>query len=124
MALNRDAVLQGGDTFVEVLHAADGCEVSCCGQPMKALVENTVDAAREKHVPVIEKVPGGYRVKVGAVAHPMADDHWIMMIELRAGKQVLRQYLNPGDAPEAVFQTDAAEVSARELCNKHGLWKA
>lgn len=124
MAMNRNAVLQGGNTFVEVIAAAEGCEVSCCGQPMRTLVENTVDAAREKHVPVIEKIPGGYRVKVGAVAHPMADDHWIMMIELQAGNQLLRRYLNPGDAPEAVFQTDATEVVARELCNKHGLWKA
>ena len=124
MALTRNAILQGGATFVEVISGAEGCEVSCCGQPMRTLVENTVDAAREKHVPVIEKIPGGYRVKVGAVAHPMADDHWIMMIELQAGDQLLRRYLNPGDAPEAVFRTDATEVVARELCNKHGLWKA
>ncbi|MCK4657723.1 MAG: desulfoferrodoxin, partial [candidate division Zixibacteria bacterium] len=26
--------------------------------------------------------------------------------------------------PEAVFMVDAAEVTAREYCNLHGLWKS
>ena len=57
-------------TIVEVLHGGDG-ELVCCGQPMKRMVENTVDAAREKHVPVVEKIGGGFKVKVGSVPHPM-----------------------------------------------------
>ena len=107
---------------VEALGDCD-CELSCCGKPMKQLKENTVDAAKEKHVPVIEKVDGGYKVKVGSVAHPMDPDHWIVYIELLAGNQVLRQNLKPGEAPEAVFMTKATDVIAREYCNKHGLWK-
>jgi len=109
--------------IVIVVHAGGG-ELVCCGAPMKLMVENTVDAAKEKHVPVIEKVPGGYKVKVGAVAHPMEEKHWIEWIELMADGMVMTKLLKPGDAPEAVFITDAKSVSAREYCNIHGLWSA
>jgi len=109
--------------IVEVLHGGDG-ELVCCGQPMKRMTENTVDAAKEKHVPVIEKVDGGYKVKVGSVPHPMEEKHWIEFVELIADGKVYRQFLKPGDKPEATFQISAAKVSAREYCNLHGLWKA
>ncbi len=109
--------------IVELLHGGKG-ELVCCGQPMKLLAENTVDAAKEKHVPVIEKVAGGVKVKVGSVAHPMEEKHYIEWIEVLAGDRILRQYLKPGAAPEAVFATDAASVTAREYCNLHGHWKA
>ena len=109
--------------IVEVLHGGAG-ELVCCGQPMKLFTENTVDAAKEKHVPVIEKVDGGYKVKVGDVAHPMEDKHYIEFVELIADGKVYRQFLNPGEAPEAMFSIEAAQVSAREYCNLHGLWKA
>lgn len=109
--------------IVEVLHGGDG-ELVCCGQPMTLQSENTVDAAKEKHVPVIEKVAGGYKVKVGAVAHPMEEKHHIEWIELIAGDKAYRQFLKVGEAPEAFFAVDAPKVSAREYCNLHGLWKA
>jgi len=109
--------------IVMVIHPGGG-ELVCCGAPMKLMVENTVDAAKEKHVPVIEKVPGGYKVKVGAVAHPMEEKHWIEWIELMADGMVMTKLLKPGDAPEAVFITEAKSVSAREYCNLHGLWAA
>lgn len=108
--------------IVEVLNGGKG-ELVCCGQPMKLLVENTVDAAKEKHVPVIEKLADGYRVKVGSVAHPMEEKHYIQWIELVADGRSYIQFLKPGDAPEAVFKVDAKEVYAREYCNLHGLWK-
>jgi len=75
-------------------------------------------------VPVIERTDDGYKVTVGSVPHPMVDDHYIEWIELLADGKAYRQFLKPGDAPEAVFNVTAAEVSAREHCNKHGLWKA
>jgi superoxide reductase len=100
------------------------CDPACCGQPMKALSENTTDAAKEKHVPVIVKTPEGYKVSVGAVAHPMEADHYIEWIELIADGIAYRQYLKPGEKPEATFCVQAGTVSAREFCNKHGLWKA
>jgi superoxide reductase len=109
--------------IVEVLHGGGG-ELVCCGEPMKLYSENTVDAAKEKHVPVIEKIDGGYKVKVGSVAHPMEEKHYIEWIEIIADGKAYRQFLNPGDAPETTFMTDAAQITAREYCNMHGLWKA
>ena len=109
--------------IVEVLHGGEG-ELVCCGQPMVQLVENTVDAAKEKHVPVIEKVEGGVKVKVGDVAHPMEEKHWIEWIEIIADGKAYRQFLNPGETPEAIFDVEAEQITAREYCNIHGLWKA
>lgn len=108
--------------IVEVLQGGAG-ELVCCGEPMAKLTENTTDAAREKHVPVIEKVDGGYQVKVGGVPHPMEEKHYIQWIELLADDKAYRQFLNPGDPPQATFNIQATAVSAREYCNLHGLWK-
>ncbi len=109
--------------IVEILHSGIG-EIICCNEPMSLLVAGSVDAAQEKHVPVIEKVDGGFKVKVGSVAHPMEEKHYITFIELLADGKLYRQALNPGDAPEAFFALDADQVEAREYCNIHGLWKA
>ena len=108
--------------IVEVLHGGAG-QLVCCNQPMTLQKENTVDAAKEKHVPVLEKIDGGYKVTVGSVAHPMEEKHFIEWIELLADGQAYRQFLNPGEVPEAVFNVEAESVSAREFCNLHGLWK-
>jgi len=108
--------------IVEVLHGDKG-QLACCNQPMTLLVENTTDAAYEKHVPVLEKTDDGYRVKVGSAAHPMVEEHYIEWIELVADGASYRKYLNPGDAPEAEFCVQAEKVYAREYCNLHGLWK-
>jgi len=109
--------------IVEVMHTGAG-ELVCCGQPMDLMEENSVDAATEKHVPVIEKADNGYRVTVGSVAHPMEEKHYIEWIELIAGDKVYREFLNPGAPAEAVFLIDAESIEVRELCNVHGLWKA
>jgi len=109
--------------IVEVMHGGAG-ELVCCGQPMKLFVENTVDAAKEKHVPVIEKTAEGFKVKVGSVAHPMEEKHYIEWIEVIAGGKTYCQFLKPGEAAEATFCIDADQVTAREYCNLHGLWKA
>ena len=108
--------------IVEVLHGGDG-ELVCCGEPMKLMVENKVDAAKEKHVPVIEKISGGVKVKVGSVAHPMEDKHYIEWIEIIADGKAYRQFLKLGEKPEASFQVTADKIQAREYCNLHGLWK-
>ena len=109
--------------IVEVVHAAGGT-LACCGQPMDLLTENTTDAAVEKHVPVIETAGGGIRVAVGSVAHPMGDDHYIEWIEVLVDGKAYRQFLNPGDTPEAFFAIEGTNVSARAYCNLHGLWKS
>jgi len=109
--------------IVEVLHGGEG-ELVCCGEPMKFFEENTVDAAKEKHVPVVEKIDGGFKVMVGSVAHPMEDKHYIEWIEATTGDgRVYRKFLSPGMAPEASFMIDADSITAREYCNLHGLWK-
>jgi len=108
--------------IVEVLTGGKG-ELVCCGQPMELLDEQTADKTTEKHVPVIEKTDAGYKVVVGTTLHPMEEKHYIEWIELVADGRAYREFLKPGDAPEATFCIDAAEVRAREHCNVHGLWK-
>ena len=108
--------------IIEVIHEGKG-ELVCCGQPMTQMKENTVDAAREKHVPVIEKVPDGVKVKVGSVAHPMEEKHYIEWIEIIADGKAYKQFIKPGEAPESTFNVDAKQITAREYCNLHGLWK-
>jgi superoxide reductase len=109
--------------IVELVHGGVGALV-CCNQKMVKLTENTVDAAKEKHVPVIEVGADSITVKVGSVAHPMLDEHYIEWIELIADGKVYRQNLNPGEAPQAVFPLVAEKLTVREYCNLHGLWAA
>ncbi|NLD91466.1 MAG: desulfoferrodoxin FeS4 iron-binding domain-containing protein [Fibrobacter sp.] len=96
----------------------------CCGQEMKELVPNSVDAAKEKHVPVIVREGNKVTVKVGSVAHPMTKEHYILFVELLAGNQVLRHDFKEDDTvAEAVFYVDEnVPVVAREYCNLHGFW--
>lgn len=110
--------------MVEMIHEGAG-ELVCCNQPMALMTENTTDAAKEKHVPVIQKTGRGVKVTVGSVMHPMEQKHYIEWIELIAGNSAIRRFLKPGDQPVAEFDcADATAVSAREYCNLHGLWKA
>lgn len=109
--------------IVEVLHAGDG-ELVCCGKPMKEMLENTVDASKEKHVPVIEKTENGVLVKIGSIPHPMEEKHYIEWIQVLANGQAYRKFLKPLDKPEAFFEIKSNEFIAREYCNIHGLWSA
>jgi len=109
---------------VEVLFTGAG-ELVCCGEPMKLLAGNTVDAALEKHVPVVTEMGDKIKVAVGSVPHPMEEKHYISMIEVCTKNKVYRRELKPGDAPEAIFRVKADKVlTVREYCNLHGLWKA
>jgi len=108
--------------IVEVTHGGAG-KLVCCGQEMKVFEEKTADQSTEKHVPVIEKIEGGYRVVVGSTPHPMEEKHWIEWIQLVSGDVSCRAFLEPGDKPEAIFKCEMENVSAREFCNIHGLWK-
>lgn len=109
--------------IVEVLYVGGG-ELVCCGKPMILQKENTVDASKEKHVPVIEKSGNGYLVKIGSVPHPMEEKHYIEWIELVVDGSAYRKFLKPGDKPEAFFEITGGNVTAREYCNLHGLWSA
>ncbi|HEY3308462.1 MAG TPA: desulfoferrodoxin [Desulfuromonadaceae bacterium] len=107
--------------IVEVIHGG-GASLVCCGQDMTLMTENTVDAAKEKHVPVIEAVEGGVKVQVGSIQHPMEEKHYIEWIEIVADGKAYRQFLKPGQAPEAFFAVSATNITAREYCNLHGHW--
>jgi len=108
--------------MLEMVHYGGGPLV-CCGKPMMLLEENSVDAAEEKHVPVVSKVADGYKVIVGSVAHPMEEKHYIEWIELIVdGILVYRKHLQPGEAPEALFSVSGSDIKARAYCNLHGLW--
>lgn len=108
--------------IVEVIHASKGTLV-CCGQPMTLLTENTVDAAKEKHVPVMERSGNTVTVKVGSVSHPMEEKHYIEWVQVVDGDKAYRTFLKPGQTPEATFTVEGSDVYAREFCNLHGLWK-
>jgi len=108
--------------IVEVLTGGDG-QLVCCGKPMENLVAKSSDQGNEKHVPVIEKGDGSIKVKVGSIAHPMEETHYIEWIEILEDGKAYRQFLKPGAAPEVVFNIDADSVTAREHCTLHGLWK-
>ncbi len=108
--------------IIEILHAGKG-EISCCNEPMKLYNANTVDAAKEKHVPVAESKDKQVKVKVGSVAHPMEDGHYIEWIEIINNSKTQKAFLEPGQNPEAVFNLDSDNFIIRAYCNKHRLWK-
>ena len=120
--LNQVYRCQVCGNIVEVLHAGQG-ELVCCGQPMQLLAANTVDAATEKHVPVIEVAADKITVRVGSQAHPMTPEHYLEWIELMVDGRVYRHNLQPQDKPQATFTVSGKIISARTYCNLHGLWK-
>jgi superoxide reductase len=91
---------------------------------MTLVKENSVDAAKEKHVPVVTKATGGFKVAVGSVTHPSEEKHYIEWIELTAGGISQRKALRAGEPPEAFFSSAADSAEARAYCNLHGLWKS
>lgn len=109
---------------VEVSNVGGGI-LSCCNQPMVQVIANTVDAAKEKHVPVIIKTANGYLVKVGEVTHPMILEHYIQYIELIVDSKRYKKYFVAGDSPEFEFVVPKGKVVVcNEYCNLHGLWQA
>jgi len=109
--------------IVEVLFAGVG-ELVCCGEPMLLQEEHTSDELKEKHLPVASRDGDALKLRVGSVAHPMEDKHYIEWIQIISGDTVLRKFLSPGDEPEARFNTPEGRVTAREYCNIHGLWRS
>ncbi len=110
--------------MVEMIHKSFG-QLVCCGKNMVLLQENIEDASLEKHVPVIAEDGAKIKVSVGSIPHPMEEKHYIEWIELIADEKAYRQFLKPGQAPEAVFEINPPvnKVTIREYCNLHGLWK-
>ena len=111
--------------ITKIYHEAAG-SLSCCGKEMVLQVENTTDAAVEKHVPVITKTEDGFEVKVGETLHPMTADHYIEWIELTVDDcWVTTAFLKPGDEPRITFKAcNGKKVEAKAYCNLHGYWTA
>ena len=108
--------------IVTVLHAGPS-QLRCCAQDMTLVKPNTVDAALEKHVPVIEKNEDGIKVKVGSAPHPMEPEHYIEWVQLLADDVCASAFLKPGEAPQKIFKLKADKLSAMGYCNLHGLWE-
>lgn len=123
VSLNQVYRCNSCGNMMEVVHVGGG-KLVCCGSPMEHLVENTVDAAKEKHVPVAERVADGIRVSIGSVPHPMQEEHMIQWVELLEDGKVHRRYLEPGQPPIAEFAVYPQSFTVREYCNLHGLWRA
>ncbi len=96
----------------------------CCGKKMTELVPGTVEASREKHIPVAAVEGDLVKVSVGSVEHPMAEEHSILWVALETENGLYRKQLEVGKAPEAVFAlADEKPVAVYAYCNLHGLWK-
>ncbi len=111
--------------IITVLHSGSG-QLVCCNEPMILLEEKTQDPEKgEKHVPIITKTENGILIKVGAIEHPMEQEHYIEFIQIIMGGKIYTKFLNPGDKPEAEFCiTELENIIAREYCNLHGLWRS
>lgn len=107
-----------------MIHDA-GVNPVCCGEPMSVIVANTVDASKEKHVPVVTQKGNEVHVAVGSVEHPMVQEHWIQWIYLETSQGGQRKSLDPGQKPEANFLLTSTDklIAVYEYCNIHGLWK-
>jgi superoxide reductase len=109
--------------IIEVVNIGGG-ELVCCGQPIELMNEKTKDEGMEKHVPVIEQDDCKIKVKIGSISHPMEEKHYIQWIEVIVDGKSYKQFLKPGDNPEAEFCVSGENIIVKEYCNLHGLWKA
>ena len=109
---------------VGMIHAS-GVPLVCCGQKMTAIEAGTVEASREKHIPVVEVDEGKVKVIVGSVLHPMTEEHSITWVYLETDKGGQRKNLAAGEAPEVTFAlADERPIAVYAYCNLHGLWKS
>ncbi len=110
------------DTVVEVLEHC-GLELVCCGPEMIPLREKTC-GMDDPHALIVERCREGIKVRVGSSPHGMDEEHHIVWIEVNSAGKCYRQFLSPGDEPEAVFRIDSLDVVAKVYCNAHGLWRS
>ncbi|MGB9937142.1 MAG: desulfoferrodoxin [Methanobacterium sp.] len=112
--------------IVEVIHIGTG-KLVCCDNQMQLLEEKTEGIGSEKHIPIIEQTENGIKVQIGAINHPMEENHCIEWVELVTDNGVFRKVFKPGEKPEAEFDIsveDINQIGAREYCSIHGLWKS
>ena len=110
---------------IEMIYSS-GVTPVCCGSKMTELVAGTVEASREKHIPVYSVDKNVVEVNVGSIDHPMAPEHYIEWVVLETSTGVQRKLLKPGNAPKVSFVLDEGETveAVYAYCNLHGLWRA
>ena len=124
MAKNKFYICEKCGNIVEMIYDS-GVNPHCCGQKMTKLEAGTVEASREKHIPVASVDGQVVTVVVGSVEHPMAEEHSILWVYLETDKGIQRKALEVGKAPRAIFNLADGEkpIAAYAYCNLHGLWK-
>lgn len=103
---------------------SSGVPVVCCGEPMIELVPNSVEASKEKHIPVVSVKANLVHVDVGSEPHPMTQEHYIEWISMDTQQGIQRKVLKPGDIPAADFALTENDhpTAVYAYCNLHGLW--
>ena len=120
---NKFYICEKCGNLVGVINAS-GVPMVCCGQKMTPVVAGTVEASREKHIPVATVEGNSVRVSVGSVEHPMSEEHSILWVELKTDRGVQRKNLVVGEPPVVVFAlADEKPLEVYAYCNLHGLWK-
>ena len=120
---NRFYICEHCGNLIGMIHNS-GVPVMCCGQKMTKLIPGTVDASREKHLPVVAVDGNAVTVTVGSEAHPMVSEHSILWVYLQTDKGGHRMKLSPGGEPVAKFTLCGEKpIAVYAFCNLHGLWK-
>lgn len=120
---NRFYICEHCGNLIGMIHDA-GVPMMCCGQKMTELVPGTVDASREKHLPVVSVEEDTVKVVIGSVSHPMTEEHNIGWVYLQTDRGGQRKCLKVGDEPIVSFAlSEEKPVAVYAYCNLHGLWK-
>lgn len=121
---NRFFICEHCGNLIGMINDA-GVPMMCCGQKMTKLEPGTVEASKEKHIPVVEVKDNAVKVVVGSVAHPMQAEHHIAWVYLQTDKGGQRKNLAVDSAPEVTFAlADEKPIAVYAYCNLHGLWMA
>ena len=124
MCENRFYICEHCGNIIGIVHNA-GVPMMCCGQKMTKLEPGTIEASTEKHIPVVTVDGNVVKVEIGAVAHPMTEEHSILWVYLQTNKGGQRKCLEAGEAPNVNFAlADEKPLAVYAYCNLHGLWKA
>ncbi len=124
MCETRFYICETCGNIVGMIHSS-GAPLSCCGKKMTKLEAGTVEASREKHIPVVEVEGNTVKVNVGSVAHPMTEEHSITWVYLQTDRGGQRKCLSAGTEPVVSFSlNDEKPVAVYAYCNLHGLWKS
>ena len=123
MKVSKFYICKHCGNIVQVV-VSSGIPVMCCGEAMSELIPNTVEASKEKHIPVVSVKANQVHVNVGSEPHPMTPEHYIMFVSMETKQGTQRKYLKPGDVPQVDFALAEGDLptAVYAYCNIHGLW--